>query len=253
VAGPASAGFVAGLEERTVRAEADAYDATATDSDFEESLAPDSSPWLGAASAGVLVPTLGGTSSAVQDSALASGGIAAALSAEAAAQAYTDVPPAFGTVASEAYASWIFQVDASGSHRLSGRISASTIAQGDAFASLMLEELVTGSPAIPLVDLEANLDEAVDLDLAVDLAAGSVYRLTLLALAVVQMDVLTPPSRGLATMELAMTAVPEPTILGLWAGAALAIWAKGATRAASRSRRPTRRRRDLAQHQEEPS
>lgn len=218
-AAPARAGFVPGFEERTVRAEADAFDATATDADFEEDLAPDASPWLGGATAGVLVPSVGATSSAVQDSALATGSLDAALAAEAAAQVDAVEGPAFATAAAESYASWIFQVDATGGFLLEGHLAATALTAGDAFASLTLEEVGVGGPSVVLADLEASLDETIDFANAVDLEAGSVYRLTLFALAAVQMDALTLPSRGLATAEVTLAPVPEPGILALWAAA----------------------------------
>jgi hypothetical protein len=210
---------VAGLDTRSVLAEADAFDATVTAADFEEHQAPDAGPWLDAATAAALVPTLGVSASATQDSAFDGGALAAALTAEALGQSYHDTPPASGTGASESYARWIFQVDASGTHRLEARLAATTIALGDAFASLALEEVVLGAPSVVLADWEAGPGESIELDWTGELEAGSIYQLTLLALAVVQMDPSRVAAHGLATLETSLVAVPEPAIPVLWATA----------------------------------
>ncbi|MGH0037415.1 MAG: hypothetical protein ACQGVK_20500 [Myxococcota bacterium] len=224
-AAPADADFVAGLQSRSVLAEAEAFDAAETASDDEESATPDAGPWLEAASAGVLIPSLGASSGAAQDTALSSDEIAGALSADTQAQASAAEPPTFGTAASESFARWVFEVDTSGLHILHGRLETSTFGEGDAFASLMLEQLVIGGASIPLVDLEADVDQVVDFALELDLEAGSLYQLTLIALSVVQMDAFTPASLGRATIGFAMAEIPEPAMPALGVAALLGLFA----------------------------
>lgn len=228
---PARAALIAGLQDRSVLAEADAFDAALSDGDSQEAGAPDDARFQASATAGAFVPDVAGNATASQDSRLDAGSAAVALSAEALGSATPDAEIAFGTFLSESFAEWIFQVDASGDYRLSGQLGAATDAVGDAFASVSFEELVLGGDPIPMADVSVSLAGSEMLDVALSLEAGSLYRLTAVALAVAQVDGFDAVGHGRATLEIALAALPEPGV-----GSLLAVAVGLGARVASRRR-----------------
>jgi hypothetical protein len=224
-----AAGVVLVGQERSLLADGEAHAASGSAFDGQEAFAADAAPFADAAEALADAGDAAGDAAADQDSQLGAGAWNASGSTRAQASAAGDETP-IGSFAAESFFDVVFVPEESVSYTLDGKLEASELAAGHAFASVELLREVADQPDLALVSRELPLSGSDLFSEAGVLEAGVSYRLRLVARAVARLGALAPEAAGGAAYQLEVHFAPEPGVAWLAAAAAAALGVLGRAR-----------------------